>query len=146
METNTTLYHQDFYAWINSQINLLRQGRVQELDQELLIEELEDMSRRQRRELISRLVILIAHLLKWQYQSQKRSSSWESSIIEQRFQIKDNLDFSPSLKPFLQEAIDEAYPGAVHIASKETKLNKNVFPKQCAYSEQELLDEDYWPT
>ncbi|KOR30254.1 hypothetical protein TI04_06660 [Achromatium sp. WMS2] len=145
MHKNTELYHQDFYAWINSQVTLLRQGRVQELNQEFLAEELEDMSRHHRNELVSRLIILIAHLLKWQYQPKRRSSSWRDSIMEQRVQIEHNIDFSPSLKPFLHEAIAAAYPKAVRLASKETKLDKSVFPETCPYQPQELLDEDYWP-
>lgn len=142
---NLELYHQDFYAWIKSQVALLKQGRGQDLDQELLAEELEDMSRQHRNELINRLIVLIAHLLKWQFQSEQRSSSWRGSIIEQRVQIERNIDVSPSLNPFFNEAIVAAYPSALRIAVKETKLNKSVFPEVCPYQEQELLDEDYWP-
>ncbi|KOR29876.1 hypothetical protein TI04_07545 [Achromatium sp. WMS2] len=145
MGTNVELYHQDFHAWINSQIDLLRQGRVQELDRELLIEELEDVVNSHRDELISRLIVLIAHLLKWQFQPEHRSSSWRGSIIEQRIQIERNIDLNPSLKPFLNDAITDAYPTALRIVYKETKLNKSIFPNECPYLEQELLDEDYWP-
>lgn len=145
IQTNTNLYNQDYYAWINSQIALLKQGRGQELDQHLLAEELEDMSRRNRNELVSRLIILIAHLLKWQYQPKHRLSSWRGSILEQRLQVHRELRFSPSLKPFFIEAIKEAYPDALRLAIKETKINKNVFPEQCPYMEAELLDDDYWP-
>jgi len=145
MQANAELYHQDFYAWINSQVTLLRQGRGQYLNQEFLAEELEDMSRHHRNELVSRLIILIAHLLKWQYQPEHRSSSWRGSILEQRLQVDRGIRFSPSLKPFLAEAIRDAYPDALRLAIKETKLSKNVFPEQCPYQKQELLDEDYWP-
>jgi hypothetical protein len=123
------------------QIDLLRQNRVQELNRELLVEELEGMKKCHQSELASRLIVLIAHLLKWQYQPEHRSSSWRGSIIEQRLQIERNIDFSPSLKPFFSGAAN----AALRIAIKETKLNKSVFPEQCPYREQELLDEDYWP-
>lgn len=145
IHTNTELYHKDFYAWINSQIDLLRQNRVQELDRDLLVEELEDMGKRHQNELVSRLIVLIAYLLKWQYQPEHRSSSWRGSIIEQRVQIRRGIRSSPSLKPFLIEAIRESYPDALHIACKETGLDKSAFPEQCPYQEQELLDEDFWP-
>ncbi len=145
LQPHAALYEQDFYAWINSQINLLREGRVQELDRELLIEELEDMGRYHRNELVSRLIVLIAHLLKWQYQPEHRSSSWRGSIIEQRVQIERNIGFSPSLKPFINEAIDNAYPSAIRIACKETGIKKSIFPKQCPYQKQDLLNDDYWP-
>ncbi|KOR28653.1 hypothetical protein TI04_10535 [Achromatium sp. WMS2] len=145
MHKNAELYYQDFDAWINSQISLLRQGRGQELNQEFLAEELEDMSRRQRRELVNRLVILIAHLLKWQYQPGHRSSSWRGTIFEQRDQVGNEILLSPSLKSFVDDAIEAAYPRALHLASKETGINKNTFPEQCPYQAQELLDEDYWP-
>jgi len=74
MHANADPYAADYDAWINAQAVLLRTGRLQELDAEQLAEELEAMSRRERNELVSRLIILIAHLLKWQYQPAHRSS------------------------------------------------------------------------
>jgi hypothetical protein len=146
MTTETDiLYHQDFYAWIYHNIDLIRQGRVDKINLEILIEELEGMAKRDRRELISHLIILVAHLLKWQFQSDPRSGSWRGSIREQRYQIARQLKDSPSLKPYVFEALMEAYPEAVEIAVEETSLPKSIFPQQCPYSVEELLKEDFYP-
>jgi hypothetical protein len=91
-------YERDFYHWIHQNIALLKQGRLAEIDVDILIDELENMAKRDRRELICRLMILIAHLLKWQFQPDKQGSSWQRSIDEQRIQIMKQLEDSPSLK------------------------------------------------
>jgi hypothetical protein len=145
MNQATTLYDQDFYGWIQHHIALLRQGRWAEIDTEILIEELDSMARRDRHELVSHLIILIAHLLKWQYQAEHRSRSWRSSIIEQRKQVIRQLKLSPSLKPFLMDAIQEAYPDGVDIAMKETRLPKSTFPNTCPYTLEQLFDDEYYP-
>ncbi len=80
-------YQQDFYLWLCHNIELLRNGRLSEIDVENIAEELDGMSKSQQRELISRLKILFAHLLKWQFQPDRRSTSWKGTIIEQRSQI-----------------------------------------------------------
>lgn len=145
MQTHAKLYHQDFYAWINGQAELLRQGRLQDIDRELLAEELEALGRRERNELVSHLIILIAHLLKWQYQPEHRTSSWRGSILEQRVQVSREIRLSPSLKPFLPEAIQDAYPDALYIATKEIGLPETLLPERCPYQDQDILDENYWP-
>ncbi len=139
------LYESDYDAWFQANLNLLRNSQFTELDLEHFIEELEDMSKKSRRELANRMVILLAHLLKWQYQPTNISSSWRGSILEQRLQIKRELRFSPSLKPYLPDAVLNAYPDAIELASKETGLDKNVFPKTCTYSIEQILAEDFFP-
>ncbi len=143
MNQATTLYNQDLYGWVQHQIALLRQGRWAEIDTNILIEELDSMARRDRHELVSHLIILIAHLLKWQYQPEHRSRSWRNSIIEQRFQIDRQLELSPSLKPFLEEAVQQAYPDAIKLAVKETRLPKSTFPNKCPYLLNQLLEEEF---
>jgi hypothetical protein len=138
-------YEKDFYGWIYHNIDLLRQGKLTEINTELLIEELESMAKRDRRELISRFMILIAHLLKWQFQPQRRSGSWQASISEQRIQIVEQLEESPSLNNLLVEGILIAYPKAITLAAKETGLPKTMFPKECPYSIEQLLDDDFYP-
>ncbi|MCG6942026.1 MAG: DUF29 domain-containing protein [Thiohalocapsa sp.] len=145
MHANADPYAADYDAWINAQAVLLRTGRLQELDAEQLAEELEAMSRRERNELVSRLIILIAHLLKWQYQPAHRSSSWRGSIVEQRVQIDRELRLSPSLKPFLPEAVSQAYPDALRIATQETGLDPSTFPADCPYRADDLLEDGFWP-
>lgn len=145
MHARPDLYSSDYLAWIADQADLLRQGRVADIDAGLLAEELEAMGRRERNELVSRLIILVAHLLKWQYQPAHRSSGWRGSIVEQRVQVERELRLSPSLRGFLPEAIAEAYPDALRIAIRETGLPRAVFPPTCPYTEAEVLDDGCWP-
>jgi len=145
MQASADLYQADYYAWLCHQAALLRQGRTADIDPDLLAEELEAMGCRERNQLVSRLIILIAHLLKWQYQPAHRSSSWRGSIVEQRVQVSRELRLSPSLKSVLPQAIDEAYADALRIAAKETGLDLGVFPPSCPYRESSILDDDFWP-
>jgi hypothetical protein len=102
-------YEQDFYAWAIHNAELLRQGRLSEIDVEHIAEELECMGRSERRELMSRLAVLLAHLLKWVYQPHRRSRSWRAAIEGQREDLKVLLEESPSLKPELEQKLNEAY-------------------------------------
>jgi len=149
-----TEYQQDFEHWVNQQITLLKTGRVHELDVEHLIEELEGMARRDRNELISHLIILIAHLLKWQFQLSQLTETWEQfsgkswhhSILEQRYRIHEQLENTPSLQNYLHEATMKAYPKAVALAVDETGLPKSTFPPNCSYSIAQLLDKTFYPS
>jgi hypothetical protein len=141
----TLEYDRDNHQWTLHHIELLKQRQFSQMDVEHLIEELESMANRDRHELMSRFIILIAHLLKWQFQPAKRSSSWRGSIIEQRVQIAVQLEESPSLKHYLTTAIDKAYPHAIKIAVKETLLPKSTFPETCPYLVEQLLDDDFFP-
>ncbi|NOS87336.1 MAG: DUF29 domain-containing protein [Methylococcaceae bacterium] len=138
-----TLYEHDFYSWIQHHVALLKDSRFDEMDVNNLIEELEGMAKKDERELVSRLIILIAHLLKWQYQPNMQSNSWQSSIIEQRAQILFLLEDVPSLSNKISAALLRAYPKAREIAVKETGLVD--LPKQCPYNEKQMLDDDFYP-
>ena len=148
-----TLYQTDYSAWAKRHAELLRAGRYAELDIEHLLEELSDMSKSERRELESRLLILLTHLLKWEYQYKILSErwrefdgrSWRVTIVEQRKQIAVLLRQSPGLKSILAEAITTAYPDALDLASKETRLPPETFPAQCPYQAALILDDDYYP-
>ncbi len=144
MMNHSSLYEKDFYAWIQHHIELLKQGRLAEIEVDILIEELESMGKRDKRELVSHFIILIAHLIKWQFQPHRPSNSWPNSIDEQRIQITKQLEDSPSLKPFLSEAITKAYPDAVKLASKEAR-SLITFPTSCPYHLEQLLDEEFYP-
>jgi len=145
------IYERDFYAWIRHNIELLKLGQFSKINTDILIDELESMAKRDKRELISHLIILLAHLLKLQFQLKQLSeisqnfhgSSWKSTIIEQRMQIIEQLEMSPSLS--LSEALEKAYPKAVELAHKETGLSKNNFPQICAYDLKQILDDDFYP-
>jgi hypothetical protein len=145
-------YEVDFYGWARRNAQLLRQGRFAEIDVEHIAEELESLSKTEQRELESYLLVLIAQLLKWQYQWQQimaiwswQSGSWRGSIMEQRVQIAKLLRNNPGLKPHLSEAIANAYPDALELASDETQLAKTTFPEVCPYTIEQLLEKGFFP-
>jgi hypothetical protein len=136
-----TRYDQDFYAWTQEQATLLKEKRFAELDIDNLVEELESMGRSDKRELRSRLIVLLAHRLTWVYQPTKRSPSWENTIAEQHEQIQWLLEESPSLCPVLPALLSQAYPAARRTAAAETELPQATFPVQCPWSVEEVLQE-----
>ncbi len=138
-------YEQDFYGWTQEQAALLRAGRLNDLDIENLIEEIETMGRSEKRELESRLTVLLLHLLKWKYQDVRRGRSWELSIIEQRLKFEETLDENPGLKSKLDDILLKAYKFAVIQASRETKLTSSVFPSQCPWSLDQITDTTFFP-
>jgi len=142
---NQTLYEQDFYSWLEQTVDLLKQGRLSEINTEILIDELESMAKRDRRELLGRLVILLAHLLKWQYQPAHRSNSWRASIVEQRYKIQKQLEDSPSLKNQCETLMIKAYLDSVKLAQVETGIPINQFPKQCEYTLKQILQNEFYP-
>jgi len=144
-QSSAIIYETDFYAWTQQQVNLLRSEAFEEVDVPNLIEELEGMARRERRELISRLTTLLSHLLKWQVQSELRSPSRQSSIRSQRLELNLLLDDSPSLGATMDEFITNAYPHALNAAIKETGLLLSRFPESCPYTPEEILDDDFLP-
>jgi hypothetical protein len=139
------LYKTDFHAWTLKAAELVRQRRFDELNLEDLAEELESMGDKERNEVANRLVVLLAHLLKWQFQPPHRSSSWRSSINEQRQQILRQLKHSPSVKPYLLAATEDAYPDAVELAANDTGLPLPTFPAVCPYPLEQIVDKTYYP-
>ncbi len=142
---NTTGYEQDFHQWAHDQARLLRGGQYALLDIDHLIEELESMGARERRELTNRLKVLLAHLLKWQYQPDRRSPSWQATIKEQRLSIEDLLDDNPSLRATLDQQVHKAYQRGRLLAVKETNIEESHFPLDCPYNSVELMDMEHFP-
>ncbi|WP_192483186.1 MULTISPECIES: DUF29 domain-containing protein [Cysteiniphilum] len=140
-----SLYSKDFHAWTVETIRLLKNRAFDQLDTEHLMEELEGMSAKERQELRNRLAVLIMHLLKWQYQPEMRSKSWEKTIKTQRIDIGFLIDDSPSLKHYFEELLLKAYKKAVVMASNETGLSESYFPVNQPYTPEQLLSEDYLP-
>ena len=132
--TNDDLYDQDFYLWIETISKQLKAGKFAEIDLANLIEEIESMGKSEKRELKSRLIVLLMHLLKWQYQPEKRSESWRSTITEQRICIELLLEDSPSLQPLLIEIFTDCYEKARLKASEETGIKLNFFPKESPFT------------
>jgi len=128
------LYERDFYAWSNQQAALLRAGDLTAADIANIAEEIESMGRSEKRELVSRLTVLLLHRLKWRYQPDRRSRSWELSIDNARDAIEDHLADNPSLKARLAEAVATAYRTARRDAAIETGLPLDTFPAECPWS------------
>ncbi|MDB9439537.1 hypothetical protein BMF77_02569 [Dolichospermum sp. UHCC 0315A] len=139
------LYTSDFHAWTQEQVNLLKTQQWDTLDTVNLIEELETLGRKERQEFRNRLAVLLGHLLKWQFQAEKRSSSWLSTIREQRIQIKLLLQDSPSLKLYLEEVFLTAYELGLALAMRETQLGQQVFPEICPYTCEQTLNSEFLP-
>jgi len=145
MPRNALAYDDDFYAWTQEQARLLREGDVSAIDAENIAEEIETMGRSERRELENRLTVLLAHLLKWQYQPEQRSQGWLGTIIEQRRQMAKMIKLSPSLVRFLAASIPEAYRDVREDASRETGLDVEALPVSCPYETAAVLDPAFLP-
>jgi hypothetical protein len=139
------LYDADFNQWLEETANSLKAHNFEALDLENLIEEIESMGRSDKREIYNRLKVLLTHLLKWKYQSDKQSNSWELTIDEQREQIKLVIKDSPSLKPYFKENLADCYQDAIRKAAKETGLPVAAFPSECPFTQEQILDLDYFP-
>ena len=139
------LYESDFYAWANEQAALLREGKLSQADIEHIAEEIESMGKGEKRELVSRLAVLLLHLLKWKFQPALRGNSWRLTIEEQRDEIEDHLGDNPSLKANLSETIKSAYRRAILGAARETGMERDVFPAVCPWSFEQMMDAEFWP-
>ena len=139
-------YDQDLYSWSLEQAKFLRERRFDQIDWEHIIEEIEDMSKSEKRALESFLETLLMHLLKWQYQPfyiGKRS--WAATIVEQRKRLKWHLEDNPGLKSKLSAAIVRAYDLAKAGAEKETGIPSYTFPEICPWEYEQFMDTDFWP-
>jgi hypothetical protein len=145
VERLLALYEADYVAWSMQQADLLQQRRFDELDLKNLIEEVLDLGSRHRDALESNLIILLTHLLKWQYQPEMRSSSWRGSIVEHRRRINKALAKYPSLQSYLTTIFDECFQDALEQAIAETDLSPSQFPKQSLYSQQDILNTGFFP-
>lgn len=140
-----TLYEQDFNLWLEKTTALLRQGRCLELDTEILAAELEDTGKSQKQALKSNLIILLIHLLKYQYQIEQRSSSWLSSIAEHRRRMQLAVEDSPSLKPYLEDVFSSCYSMVRVDAAFETRLSLSTFPVVMPFSVEEVVSSGWLP-
>ncbi|NJN23495.1 MAG: DUF29 domain-containing protein [Acaryochloridaceae cyanobacterium RL_2_7] len=154
-ENLTTLYDQDFVVWTQDMAQALKRRDLTALDWNNLVEEIQDLGKRDQREVASRLLVVLTHLLKWQYQPQRRSypgsdndflqNSWARSIAENRDQIQRLLAQSPSLRGILDKSLDSCYQKARKQAAQETGLDIQTFPEFCGYTQTQILDDDFWP-
>lgn len=145
LEAGQTLYETDYWQWIETTIKKLRSRDYAGVDWDNLIEKIEDIGRSERRSLESNLIVVLLHLLKWQYQPECRSGSWAGSIVEHRRRIKKAIQESPSLKPYLESIFAESYMAAVKQSKAETGLPSKTFPTQCPYKLAEVMNDEFLP-
>nr|VFK36605.1 MAG: protein of unknown function DUF29 [Candidatus Kentron sp. SD]VFK39585.1 MAG: protein of unknown function DUF29 [Candidatus Kentron sp. SD]VFK78084.1 MAG: protein of unknown function DUF29 [Candidatus Kentron sp. SD] len=126
-------YEKDFHGWLVCNAQLLKSARLDEIDTINLAEELDSMGKKQRHELMSRLKIVLLHLLKWKFQARYRSGSWNVMLLEQRQQLAELLEESPSLRGDIQSKFNKAYSMARKLAAAETGLPLESFPERCPY-------------
>ena len=140
-----TTYENDIVAWAKEQAYLLRSGQLSVLDIEHIAEEIEDVGNSEQRELASRMAVLLSHLLKWQYQPERQSSSWQRTIKEQRKSVLRRLKNTPSLKVSLNDTewLEDIWGDAVSIAINETGID--CLPESCPWTIDHILSEDWLP-
>jgi hypothetical protein len=142
--------NEDFVGWLLEQATAVRNQDYIAVDWENVAEELEEMAAIQRGEVISKLRVLVAHLLKWRYSAVKRGErSWEKSILRARLDLRTRLENSRQLRNEFQELLLKAYPQACSYAALEMHLDKSQrahqFPANCEWTYEQLLDEDFFP-
>jgi hypothetical protein len=145
MMKTKTCYDRDFTAWADEQALLIEQKRWDELDLVHLIEEVKDLGNRHRDALESQLTRLLMHLLKWKYQPEQRSTSWQATIREARKQIERLIKKHPVLKIHFEMTFLECYLNAREDASDETGLSIEIFPIECPFTQEEVNDRKYLP-
>jgi hypothetical protein len=144
-KSQLTPYEADYARWCAEQGALLRAGRLDLLDRENLAEEIESLGRSDKREIRNRLGVLLLHLLKWQFQAEKRKAGWLSTIREQRQQISGLIDESPSLRAYPENELTREFEFARLKAADETGLPLADFPVDCPYRIGEVLGRDFFP-
>jgi hypothetical protein len=141
----STDYDTDFYVWAKEQASLLRAGRFSQIDIEHVAEEIEDLGKRERRALESRLGVLLGHLLKWCYQGDyPYRKSWRATIRAQRRSLERLLQDNCSLRANLEHVVERSYLDGLDLAVAETPLDYDALPSTCPWSIEEILG-DFWP-
>ena len=138
-------YESDLHAWSKDQAARLRDLRPNSLDWENIAEEIETLGRSEKREIESRLCVLLQHLLKWWLQPEGRKPGWRATVIEQRRQLGRTLVENPSLAAYPLVILGEEYEVARLNAAGETNLPEEAFPDTCPFTIEQVLDPDFWP-
>jgi Domain of unknown function DUF29 len=140
-------YNADIVAWANEQAGLIRAGRLDQLDLEHIADEIEDVGKSEQRELENRMAVLLTHLIKWQYQPERRGRSWRLTIIDQRDSIARRLKKTPSLKNSLQDPDwwADAWQDARRMAAQETNIEYALFPTVLPWNYEQIMQPEFWP-
>lgn len=137
------LYETDIIQWVEKQVSLIKEQRYAEIDWVNILEEIEDLSKREKQRFLSSIRLIIQHLLKWEYQPEKRTSSWEITIKRERNHLKRYLRDTPSLKRYWAD-LETVYADARADAANETGISDWDFPEVCPYSV-EQIESDWFP-
>lgn len=141
--SGSSLYVTDFPTWLDRQILALKYRNGEILDWDNLAQELTIMGISEKNELKSRLIVLLAHLLKWQYQADKQSISWFTTIANQRDDLQDLLEENPGLRQYVPELLIKAYRNARREAAAETGLKLETFPDVYSYGIEQILNAEF---
>lgn len=148
LSQNNSLYEQDYYLWLLQTSKLLQEGKLNQVDINNLIEEIDSMGRSEKKEIKSRLIILIEHLLKlnyWQAEKEYNARGWRNTVVEQRLQINLSFEDSPSLIKVLDESFLDCYNKARISTLQKYQLSRDLFPIQPPFSLEDILDSNYLP-
>jgi Domain of unknown function DUF29 len=145
IEAEKPLYERDFYLWVEEQVRLLKEGRLQQLDIGNLVDEVESLGIHEKMEVKSNLVVVLKHLLKHQYQPRRRSRGWLSSVLEHRRRLRDDLATSPSLRGYAREQFEQCYQDGRRQALIDTGLTEDALPRVPIYTLEQTLDPDFLP-
>jgi hypothetical protein len=151
MSTETTddkqsLYKRDYYTWALQQARALKEHRLEELDWANLADEVAGLANSEWRELRSRLKVLLEHLIKWQFQPQRRTRSWRATVAVQRVEIRQHLARHPGLRPAFPDALAEAYEAArVEISIRFLHRSDAQPPDSCPWTFEQVMNEQFWP-
>lgn len=137
-------HEKDSYGWAIHTAQLLKEKRMNEVDFDGIIEELEEMGISNKHAFKNRLAQLIFHLLKWQYQPDFRGRSWSGTIKEQRIRLNDLLEDNPSLKSLSDEFVIKAYKMALTLVEKETPIDLKFLPDECPYNFDQIMDNQFY--
>lgn len=140
-----TTYEQDVVKWSEEQAALLRQRDFSHLDIEHIAEEVEDVGKSEQRELMSHMVVLLAHLLKWEYQPERRGASWEKTIKAQRIEIAFNIKETPSLKTRLENEAWQQVVWAKAVSAAVAETDLDIFPEESPWTMQQVLSNEFFP-
>jgi hypothetical protein len=141
-----SLYKRDYYTWALQQARALKEHRLEELDWENLSDEVEGLAKTERRELRSRLEVLLEHLIKWQFQPQRRTRSWRTTVAVQRLKIREHLGENPGLRPSVTEVLAQAYKVArLDVTGRFLCRSDLQPPDSCPWTFEQVVDEQFWP-
>jgi len=145
-DNKQSLYERDYYTWALQQARALKEHRLDDLDWENLSDEVEGLAKTERRELRSRLKVLLEHLIKWQLQPQRRSRSSSTTVAMRRLEIREHLDENPGLKPSVAEVLAQAYKAArLDVSGRFLRRSDPQPPDSCPWTFERVVDEQFWP-